>query len=405
MASLHEVFITCLIFVGIGQLVRQTTLRAAEKKVYVVVLSRVLIQTILPALLLRTVSQMRRIDSGGFVLMALSMCFSALAAAIGFAVFRRRDVCVRPSLFCACFCLNIGVFAYPIIESVAGTEGVARLSLVDAPNAVLVFTAYPLVYRHFRLQRERLLVKCSPAPSPEPTLERQQVQSPSELVDIVEVVLDPRVAASDLSSASKKKSSLGSRVRSWIGRAWTKTKPFWMIFTSLPLDATVLGLIIGVGGQTSLPRIVDDFLEKLSRCNMYLGMVLLGMLLDISRPALRRYFKDVLVILAIRTGVALVLTPIFYFAIGPHVDPYSQLVFSIGVFCPTPIVCSTYAVDNGFDPAPGSMSSNIGLVLDFFILWGILSFVPIPAAIVASSSSAASFSSSLIFNATSLASY
>ena len=192
-------------------------------------------------------------------------------------------------------------------------------------------------------------------------------------------------------------STLRSKVRVYLhenpqGRKVLKVLQFvWSIISVLPLDAIIIGLAIGVGGKTSLPPFIDSTLLKAANANTVLGMLLLGMLLDLSPKRLIANARDTLLAVGMRYIIAGTVTCAFYFGVGPFAESdLTRLVFAVGLFMPVPIVCGAYALESGFNPNVEALIINVTMVGSFFLIWIILTFVPIPSG--SSSSSSGSFS-------------
>lgn len=174
-------------------------------------------------------------------------------------------------------------------------------------------------------------------------------------------------------------------------RVLTVLRVVWKIVSVVPLDAIIIGLAVGIGGQRALPAFIDDVLLKAANANTVLGMVLLGMMLDLSPRRLLANLKDTVVAVLLRYAIAGVCTCAFYFGVGPFAESdLTRLVFAVGLFMPAPIVCGAFALENGLNPNVEALIINVTMILSFFIIWIIMLFVPLPDA----SSSSFSFSDS-----------
>ena len=164
----------------------------------------------------------------------------------------------------------------------------------------------------------------------------------------------------------------------------------WKVVSILPLDAIIVGLAVGVGGQCSLPSFLDRLFLDAANANTLLGMVLLGMMLDLSPKRLMANAKDTSIAVVLRYIAAAAVTCAFYFGVGPHASSdLTRLVFAVGLFMPAPIVCGAYALEHGFNPNVEALIINVTMIGSFFIIWIIMCFVPLPG------SSSSMFSSSL----------
>lgn len=215
--------------------------------------------------------------------------------------------------------------------------------------------------------------------------------------------VDARVPSAPLPSEKKQRKHLararGARRRAhvWLHetragrRVLTAVRVVWKIVSVLPLDAIVIGLAVGIGGQRGLPAFIDGVLLKAANANTVLGMVLLGMMLDLSPRRLLANLKDTAVAVLLRYAVAAVCTCAFYFGVGPAAESdLTRLVFAVGLFMPAPIVCGAFALEHGLNPNVEALIINVTMILSFFIIWIIMLFVPLPG----NSSSSFSFSDS-----------
>lgn len=172
-------------------------------------------------------------------------------------------------------------------------------------------------------------------------------------------------------------------------RVLTAARVVWKIVSVVPLDAIIIGLAVGIGGQCALPAFIDGVLLKAANANTVLGMVLLGMMLDLSPRRLLANLKDTAVAVLLRYAIAAVCTCAFYFGVGPFAESdLTRLVFAVGLFMPAPIVCGAFALEHGLNPNVEALIINVTMILSFFIIWIIMLFVPLPGA----SSSSDSFS-------------
>lgn len=111
-------------------------------------LSRVVINVTLPALILGTIST---IDLDFSLILAPISCFlfSLLASAVSLPVFRNEERSEKGVARMNSLGFNIGLFAYPIIEGLFGSQGLKTIAMFDFGNAFIVFgLAYFLGYSH-----------------------------------------------------------------------------------------------------------------------------------------------------------------------------------------------------------------------------------------------------------------
>ena len=483
--SLQTTFCECLIYIFLGQLFRQLFLRQPEQKRYIVIVTKIVIQATLPSLVLRNISKLRTISKEGWFLIASYIVYSLTVYVVTFfGLYRRKPSNIRASMLCSALGVNIGLFFYPIIEAIGGSDGIALSAMADIPSTLTAFIFYPLIYdwavkkgfenagdtnkktdieehegsatgsdfasshpsngsdddsnhdhhthhhhhhhHHHKHDGENRdhenthggIVSNTPAQTPSPTvpgddiplselsrssvsfdIERptpvRRVREPESIkvhidggeeyteLDIVFVTPEPVELPSDTAEVRKQK-----RLRK-IALKVVK------IFTSMPIDASILGLILGPGCKVSLPGFIDGALEKISRANTFLSMMLVGLLLNINPSALKANAFNAFQSVAVRYVGGAIGGCITYFAIGPHVSDLCKTIFAVYFILPVPVVSGTYAMEKGLDPTLPILVANLTMICSFFLIWIITTVLPTIGDMAASSSSSSSSASFL----------
>lgn len=120
-------------------------------------LALVVINVTLPALILNTISTIE-LDRTLVLASIICFCFSILMVFISKNLFKReknRAVAVMNSLG-----FNIGLFAYPIIEGLFGSEGLKTIAMFDFGNAFIVFgLVYIICYQYSEKHKSEPLNK------------------------------------------------------------------------------------------------------------------------------------------------------------------------------------------------------------------------------------------------------
>lgn len=164
-----------------------------------------------------------------------------------------------------------------------------------------------------------------------------------------------------------------------------KALPYFGVFKGMPINAILLALVLGFGFKLKLPMIIDRGLEKIARCNSFISMVLLGMMLDISPTALRKYWRDTLAVVVFRNVFGVAMSCILYFGVGKWFGVMTRCAFSVVFLLPTATIAGSYAIEFNFDPSLAALITNVTMVVSFGVLWLVLSFVPLPNSNVSSS--------------------
>ncbi len=126
--------LTSLCIIGIGYFIKkQKVIAEAEAKV----LSKVILYVTFPALIFDTVTSLQ-ISYSLVFLPCVPLVFCLLLLGICYLLFKNKPTEVKGVLFMAASGFNIGLFAYPIIESIWGKEGLQYVAMFDVGNAFAV---------------------------------------------------------------------------------------------------------------------------------------------------------------------------------------------------------------------------------------------------------------------------
>ncbi|MBP7602596.1 MAG: AEC family transporter [Spirochaetes bacterium] len=123
----------CIVLAGFG-FRRSGILSRADGEA----LSRLVLNITLPALILDTFSSFT-MDGTLAVLPVVCVAFSVMMSVVSYRVFRNEEPARRGILTISAMGFNIGLFAFPLIEGVWGTEGLRYIAMFDMGNALIVF--------------------------------------------------------------------------------------------------------------------------------------------------------------------------------------------------------------------------------------------------------------------------
>ncbi|MBD2848050.1 AEC family transporter [Paenibacillus sp. IB182496] len=101
-------------------------------------LARIVFNVTLPALILSTFHEVV-MDRALILLVASGFLYGVLTALLGLAVFRKQPRRVRGMLAMMVPGVNVGLFAYPLVEGIWGQEGLKYFGMFDVGNAFIVF--------------------------------------------------------------------------------------------------------------------------------------------------------------------------------------------------------------------------------------------------------------------------
>lgn len=102
----------------------------------------------LPCLLIVSFSEIT-IDPSLFLLVIISVGYGVLMALIGLFVFRNEQTQTKGMLAMMLPGFNIGLFVFPLVEGIWGTEGLKYFGMFDAGNAFILFGVNYIIASYF----------------------------------------------------------------------------------------------------------------------------------------------------------------------------------------------------------------------------------------------------------------
>lgn len=268
----------------------------------------------------------------------------------------------RATVICCSCCFNIGLFFFPLMQALYGTEGLAQIAFFDFPNGVYIFTVIRLIYYVLRPKCEkkdeeekepnsvdRAIEGSQGIPSED--IEIGQSHPEIELEEVEQSQLETDVVIQVPQAGGKARCLFIFQFLTWL-REEVKTKvpclfspracaifSFLLQLLSAPaLYASPLGLMFGLSG-VKFPTFILTLLTTMSNANSFLAFLVLGMYLEFNigkecwvvliRALLYRYISG------IATGIG-----IYYLlqSVAPDIDPIVHLVFLISFIMPAPLV-------------------------------------------------------------------
>eukprot|EP00727_Mastigamoeba_balamuthi_P000699 m51a1_g10626 hypothetical protein (488) ;mRNA; r:23322-24785 len=171
MSRLQIAFGVCAIVVALGFLIRRLFLRGPDGPQKVSLVSAILLNVTMPATLIGAFLRVRRVEAEGLITAALGIAADLLLYVVASAVFRwlpgMGDPSWRPAALTCTSGLNISLFFYPVIESIAGMEGLSKVVWLDMLNLVFILTVIPLSFA------------LAPRPSPLPASASPEAPAPA----------------------------------------------------------------------------------------------------------------------------------------------------------------------------------------------------------------------------------
>lgn len=304
MANINYQFILSLLIITLGYGLKRLniiTIKDGET------LSKIIFNITLPALIINTFSTIKIVSSLA-LLPVIGAIYGVVMCLFVLFVFRKEEKGKRGLLSMTLSGLNIGLFAYPLVETLWGENGLKYIAMFDIGNSVIVFMVCYLVAAYF---------------------------SPNEQsIDFKEMI---------------------------------KT-----MFKSVPLLVYICSLIINLLG-IHLPIAVMDVSRILSRANMPLTLILLGVYLNFSFET--SYWKIMIKALCTKYITGIIIGIMFYF-IMPF-DILFRHTLLLGVILPVPIIVISYAVQFGYDQKFIGTLINLTIIISFILTWIIFSIAAI----------------------------
>ncbi len=135
MTDVNSQFLLSLILILVGYGIKRANLvneRDGEG------IAKLVLNVTLPALILDTITTIDIEPSLG-LLPVIALVYSFSLVILPFFLFRKQDRTMRGNLMICTVGFNIGLFAYPLIEGIYGSEGLKYIAMFDVGNAFIIF--------------------------------------------------------------------------------------------------------------------------------------------------------------------------------------------------------------------------------------------------------------------------
>lgn len=135
MSAFNQQFVTSVLIIGLGYvLTRIGLLKESDGSI----ISRIVFNLTLPALIIVSFHDMN-FELTLIVLVILGFVFGVILAIVGIFVFKNEPQSLKGMLVMMLPGMNIGLFAYPLVEGIWGLDGIKYFGMLDAGNAFIVF--------------------------------------------------------------------------------------------------------------------------------------------------------------------------------------------------------------------------------------------------------------------------
>lgn len=347
------VFLSAVLVIALGYVLRKTGLVTRE---HGNILAKLVINVTLPALILETLPGVELSVSLLF-LPLLALAHSAVAFAAATLLFRRRPPAERGLMTMCSMGFNNGLFAFPIVMGVWGTEAVRLLAIFDVGNGLTVLGINYVVAGWFGgLAAARAAASTGAGGGGAAGDERGggaeslggAAGSPGRAAGEPE-------AGSD--SAAEPVLHVGEALRR-IGRT---------LITSVPMVVFLFALVLNLTGWR-FPAAVERGISTVAAANGALALLVLGIFQSLR---VRRSDVPVIVrVLGLRYAVGALLAVSSILLLGA--TPLYRQVLAIVFILPIGMTSIPFSVEFGLDTRLATTMVNLSIVVSFVIMWGVV---------------------------------
>ncbi len=267
-------------------------------------IAKVVFNVTLPALILSVVGSIEITFSLGLITL-ISVLYCIPIILLAFFLFKKYPNEIKGLTFMAVIGFNVGHFAYPLIEGIWGDEGLKYIAMFDIGNAIVIFV----------------------------------------IVYILGLIFSPKNDFHDKKELTKT-----------IVKKLLKSAPLMSYFIAIILN--LLNII--------LPLFLIDLLDVLSRANMALTLLLLGIFLNFKFE--RTQWKNILKVLIIRYSFGLAIGLTLFFTL-----PFDQLyrgILAIALILPIGLAIIPFAVEFDYtEKRFAGTSANLTIIISFILVW------------------------------------
>ena len=269
-------------------------------------IAKVVFNVTLPALILNVIISIEITPSLGLItLISILYCIPILVLA--FTLFRNYPKEIKGLIFMAVIGFNVGHFAYPLIEGIWNEEGLKYIAMFDIGNAMVIFV----------------------------------------ICYILGLIYSPNNEFQD-------KKELAKNI-------------LFKLLKSAPLMSYIIAIILNFLNM-GFPIFVLDLLDVLSRANMALTLLLLGIFLNFKYE--KSQWKNAFIVLIIRYSFGLVIGLMLFFLL-----PFDQLyrgILAIALILPIGLAVIPFTVEFGYNERFAGMVANLTIIISFVLLWVVI---------------------------------
>lgn len=269
------------------------------------VISRLIFNVTLPAIVINVFSTMY-IDKNLLLIPIICLVYGLMMTVVGLTVFKGESRRSKGMLAMLVPSFNIGLFAYPLVESIWGTEGLRYFGMFDMGNSFIVFAVCYIIASVYSSNEGEISYK----------------------------------------------------------------NIFSKVLQSIPFLTYIITLTINLLGF-SIPKPIIEITGILSKANMPLALLVLGLYLSFSFK--KAYLKNMAKIIALRYLIGFG-SGILLYNLVP-LDPMFKKTMLIGFILPISLTVIPYSVEFGYDTRFVGTVNNLTIIISFLLMWGIIAFI------------------------------
>ena len=229
MLQANSVFIITFALITMGFLIKKYNfITEVEGKV----ISKLIMHTTFPALMIISTAKVK-LQFNLMLIPLLCLLLGAFTVGVAWLVFKNKPLKLRGILMMASGGLNVGLFGFPLIEGIWGTQAILYAVMFDIGNTIMTFGVMYPIGNYF-------------------------ANKGKEGIDLKKIVL--------------------------------------RVFSLPPVTAMMIGLFLNIS-QFELPSIAFDFLEVLAKANKSLVLLLMGIYLsfELNKAQLKEMSKVLMI--------------------------------------------------------------------------------------------------------------
>ncbi|EFS20130.1 AEC family transporter [Staphylococcus hominis] len=293
-----EQFIIIILLIALGYLLKRINfIKSADSQV----LSTLVLNVTLPSLVIVNLNS-ANLDLSFSILPIMMLIYGILAKVIMVALFRKYDNHVKGSVGMMAASLNIGLFAYPLVETIWPKNGMIYFGMADIGGAIIMFGVTYFVGSYFSEGSDQFNFK-------------------------------------------------------FLGKK---------LISSVPLVTYIVMFILNMA-NIHLPKASIDFFTIISKANMPLSMILLGIMLSFR---IEKQFLPIAVkYLIVHYGLGCIAGLLVHFFL-PTSDDMIKTTLLITWLLPVGVAIIPYSIQFKYKTLPlVGMVTNISIVISIIIIY------------------------------------